>query len=489
MSLGSTRPNILWITCDEMRWDALPEGGNPFTSMPAASRLTGEGALFSHAFCQMPKCVPSRCSMLTGRYPHVDGFRTLRGKHPFSTSPHCGKNDFFCLSEATPNLIPIVRGLGYRTCLLGKNHVVDWNLHRLWFDQTPSWDFDRLPKTETNLLLQRANYEGEVPAGFPLDRHADAVTAREACEFVKAADSRPFFALVDMSLPHPCYHTFGGMPVAGRPLDEIPAPPMAPLESMPFVEQALRRSKNLETLSDHDRRVIRRAYWSMCEFADRQVVKILEALDESGQAENTLVIYTSDHGDFAGDHNCFEKWDTSFLECIVRVPLLMRLPGRIPAGRVFNELVELVDCFPTILETMAHEVPAYAQGRSLWPVLECSGGAWREEVICEGGVERAAWSRAMPAASHGADPIKQQVLLDTPEAMARGRMIRTERWKYIHRLAGGHELYDLHNDPQELRNIVAEETCRDTLTDLRTRLITRLVDTQTNLPEIGELYA
>ncbi len=419
----------------------------------------------------------------------MDGFRTLRGRRPSTPSPYCSVNDFFALTEGIPNLIPLVREAGYRTCLLGKNHVVDWNLHRDWFDKTPAWDFERLPKQESNSLLRRAGYAGEVPADFPLDRHMDAVTAQEAINFIKEADQRPFFALVDMSLPHPCYHTFGSMPVSRRPLDEIPLPPVGRLEAMPFVEQALRRSKNLEGLSDMDRRLIRRAYWSMCEFADRQVAKVLEALDEGGQAENTLVIYTADHGDFAGDHNCFEKWDTSFLEGIVRVPFLLRLPGRVSAGSSFSEMVELIDCFPTILEAIGEPVPGYAQGRSLWPVLEGRAENWREEVICQGGVEADALCRAMAAHSNGADPVKQQVLLDSPDSLAKARMIRTHRWKYIHRLKGGHELYDLKSDPQELKNLVDDPSCQEVLSDLRTRLISRLMEAEAKTPEIGELYA
>lgn len=485
----SQPPNILWITCDEMRWDALPPCGNSFTDMPAATRLATEGTLFPNTFCQMPKCVPSRCSMLTGRYPHVDGFRTLRGKRPLDHATQSLHNDFFTLSDGTPNIIPLVKDCGYRTCLLGKNHVVDWNLHQVWFDQTPSWDFERVPKTETDPLLLRAKYQGPVPENYSLDRHPDAVTAREAAEFIGASDSRPFFALVDMSLPHPCYHTFGTMPVAQRPLEEIPLPPSAPLGQMPFLEQALRRSKDLESLSDEHRRLIRRAYWSMCEFADRQVAKILDALDASGKADNTLVIYTADHGDFAGDHNCYEKWDTSFLDSIVRVPLLMRFPGRMAPGAQCQSLVELLDLFPTILETMGQPVPSYAQGRSLWAPLRGEVSGWRDEVICQGGVESTALRLAVPADRDGVDPGKQEVLLNCPESMAKARMVRTNRWKYIHRLIGGHELYDLQADPQEMHNVISDTRCRGVLEDLRNRLISRLMEAETRLPEISALYA
>ena len=110
MMLGPTRPNVLWITCDEMRWDVLPECGNAFTSMPAASRLAREGALFTHAFCQMPKCIPSRPSQLMGRYPHCHGLRALAGRAD-------GKDNrgHFVIEPGLPNLIELLKSHGYRT--------------------------------------------------------------------------------------------------------------------------------------------------------------------------------------------------------------------------------------------------------------------------------------------------------------------------------------------------------------------------------------
>lgn len=473
-----------------MRWDALPCFGNPVTSMPAADRLAAEGAALDHTFCQMPKCVPSRCSMLTGRYPHVDGFRTLRGRketRPFAPDV---PNDMVAIYEDTPNIIPIVRDAGFRTCLLGKNHVVEWNLHTKWFDKTPRWDFAKVPQNGTRPDLRRASYAGAVPADFPLERHFDAVSADEAIGFIEQARGRPFFALVDMSLPHPMYQTYPNMPAAALDLSDIPSPPVPPLENAPFVEQAIRRSKNLEDLTDEDRRLIRRAYYSMCEFADRQVARILDALDRLDLARDTLVIYTADHGDFAGDHNCFEKWDTSFLDGIVRVPLLMRWPGRIPAGLRSSALVELIDLFPTILEAAGLAVPSYAQGRSLWPMLAGTADASpRTSVLCQGGVEPPLIRRAVAPGVPGTDPVKQQVLVDFPETMARAKMVRTATHKYVHRTAGGHELYDLRNDPDEMRNLAEDPDFAGVLVEMQQLLLQRLIDAESTLPEVTNLYA
>lgn len=481
--------NILWITCDEMRWSALPAAGNPLVSMPAAERLAAEGAVFENTFCQMPKCVPSRCSMLTGRYPHVDGFRTLRGRTHSPSCPDVPENDMVALQKEDPNLVPMLRDAGYRTCLLGKNHVVEWNLHTRWFDRTPSWNFNTPARSNGNSLLARASYAGEVPRDYDFSRHPDAVTADETISFLEECGDQPFLALVDMALPHPVYQDYWNMPAASLPLDDIPDPPVPSLESAPELERWLRISKDLEEMPAADRKRVLRAYYSMCEFADRQVSRILDAVDRLGLAENTLIIYTADHGDFAGTHNCYEKWDTSFLESIVHVPLMMRMPGKIPAGLCVTALVELLDLMPTVLDACGLPRPGHVQGKSLWP-LAC--GKTREHktaVFCTGGVERELTRRPATPGSPGTDPVKQKVLVDFPDSLTRAKMVRTERYKYIHRLHAESEFYDLAEDPDELVNRIHDPACEREIHRHRELLMAHLIESETDLPEIGVCYA
>lgn len=485
----STPYNVIWLTCDEMKWSVLPVHGNRFTSMPAAERLAREGVVFDNAFCQMPKCVPSRCSMLTGRYPHVDGFRTLRGRTNAPVHAEVAENDLVALYEDTPNLIPLIRQAGYRTCLLGKNHIVEWNLHKKWFDQTPSWNYQRTPVTETRADMRRASYGGRLPDDFPLHRHLDAVTADEAVDFIKNANGRPLFGLVDMSLPHPTYVEFGDMPAASISFDDLPLPPVADLAKVPFVERCLRQSKDLEHLSEVDRKQIVRAYYTMCEFADRQVQRILNALDEAGMADNTLVIFSSDHGDFAGEHNCYEKWDTSFLECIVHVPLIMRLPGVLPAGKRVSSMVELIDIMPTICDLAGLETPRYVQGKSLLPVATGATAHHRDFAFSEGGVEPDLARRAAPVGMKGTDPVKQTVLQSYPEALHRAKMIRTDRYKYIYRVNSENEFYDLLEDPDELVNRIHDPCMQEEIRAMKDRLLQHLIESESKMPEVGICFA
>lgn len=487
--MPSSALNILWITCDELRADAVSTYGNAFTSMPAAERLAAEGTQFDQAFCQMPKCVPSRCSMLTGRYPHVDGFRTLLGRVGAPPHPEVADNSMVCLQADTPNLIPYLREHGYRTALLGKNHIVEWNLHQRWFDATSSWRWQRPPHQPVSPELARADYAGPLPADFPFARSPDAVSAQEMIEFIEGCQDRPFFGLLDMQLPHPAYQEYP-TPVSRRPLSDFPVPSSRPLDEVPPLEHALRTSKNLEHLSDDDRRRIRRAYYSMAEFADQQIARVLDALDRLGLTENTLVIYTADHGDFAGDHNCYEKWDTSLLDCIVRVPLLMRLPGRLPAGHRVADLVELVDLLPTTLELADLPTPAYAQGHSLVTLAHGEGPAPRTAAFAGGGVEASLLQRlAPPARPDGRPSVKQQVLQDFPWTMHRAKMVRTASHKLIYRLHGGHELYDLAADPEELHNRFGDPALAAIQADLQERLLRFLIESETTLPEVGSLTA
>lgn len=479
--------NVLWITCDEMKASAVSAFGNAFTKMPAAERMAREGAVFEHAFCQMPKCVPSRCSMITGRYPHCDGFRTLMGRTPAPPHPEVKNNSMMCLYEGMPNLVTLLREREYRTCLLGKNHLVDWNLHKKWFDKTPRWKWDKQTYASApNDRLRRADYAGPIAPEFNYDRHADAMTVEETLEFFEENREQPFFALVDIGKPHPKYEDYAPYPASKLKLDDLPVPPCGPMDRAPSVERQVRTSKNLEDMTPDERRTVLRAYYSMCEFADAQVSKILDALDRMNLAKNTLVIYTADHGDFAGEHNCYEKWDTIFYECIVRVPLLIRLPGVIPAGARFPQLVELIDLAPTILDAMGAEVPRWMHGKSLLSLMQGKTAAHKDAVFCQGGVEADATLRA----SRPERPsVKQQVLLDFPEAMGRAKMVRTERFKYVYRLAGDCELYDLQEDPDELRNLAAEPASAKVVAEMRERLLRFMLETETNLPQIETLYA
>ena len=488
--------NVIWITCDEMNSRAMSIYGNKFTSMPAAEQMAREGISFSRAYVQMPKCVPSRCSMITGRYPHCEGHRTLSGRKHYIPHRNVARNWDFTLRRTEPNLITFLRDRRYRTALIGKNHLVDWNLHKAWFDATSKWDsaeWDNRGDPHLDDVTsepRRAHFRGRIKPDYDYDRHADSLAAKWTIEFIRTNKDRPFFALLDVGLPHPPYAEFTKMPAYKLPLEEIPVPKSLPLDKVPSVERAKRTSYDLEGLTDDERRRVRRAYYTMCEFADRNVKKVIHEVDRLGLAEKTLIIYSADHGDFNGSRNMYEKWDTSFYEEIVNVPLIMRLPGTLPAGRRIDNLVEFVDIVPTIMELKTCEVPRWVQGKSLLDLAMGKTDKHKDAVFSQGGVEKGATLRPAPYENpRGGFSPKQKVLCEHPEAMIRSKMIRTDRYKYIYRLEGDCEMYDLQTDPDELRNLAYDQQYKDLISELKDRMLRFTIETETNLPEIDKLMA
>ena len=484
----SGRPtSVLWITCDEMRASAASCYGNDRVPMPAFDRVAREGVVFDQCHVQVPKCIPQRPLMLAGRYAHAGGLRTM------SAADFSG-DSFMRLSRHDESLVKWLGGAGYVQGLFGKNHVLHGRDAREVFEQIDPPREVIAPRFEdTGELLRRAYFAGRVDEGYDPEHYTDAVECDRAVEFLRrrAADGRPYFALLDIGEPHPPYKEWPG-PMDDVPLSDVPPPPVPPLAEVPPVLRAWRESHGVEALADDDRRRILRAYWSQCAFADRLVGRVLDALDRLGLADDTLVILGSDHGDFAGHYGCYEKWDTALYDCITRVPLILRLPGRLAAGRRVGALCETVDVAPTILELLGLPVPDTVHGRSLVPVMHDPSRGHKDVVFAQGGVEPAAVRRPgleyeakLASPYHG----KQRALVEHPEALVRAHMVRTATHKLIYRLSGDSELYDLAADPDELRDRIDDPALAGVRRDLERRLLELLVRHQPDEPRIRELWA
>lgn len=491
--------NILWITCDEMKASALSVYGNDLVSMPASERLASEGVTFRQAFCQIGKCIPVRSTFLTGRYPHVDGMRTM-SRADFS------EGNFTLLSRDDPSLLtwlreenPAVRhdgasrGAGYRFAIAGKNHVTDPQTARELFEPLPPLRRPVEPAFHNpGDLFERAYFAGRVRDDYDRESFRDTIAVDRMIRFLEQRrDRAPFLALLDIGEPHPVYKEWPGL-LDDLPLNEIPLPPRVAIEEAPGPQRAWRESHDIEELTDDQRRRIIRAYWTQCVFADRLVGRVLDALDRLDLTENTLVVFSSDHGDFAGEHGCFEKWDTVFLDAIVRVPLILRLPGRLPPGRSVDALTEMIDVPATIVDLLARKHPPTLQGRSLLPLLDGRTATHKEAVFAQGGVEpRAVANPGRNYREKLAKPYwgKQRTLIEHPDALSRAHMVRTRRHKLVYRLLGSHELYDLCRDPWELSNVYGQPEYADTVRELEGRLLHFLVEHEQDRPAIRELWA
>lgn len=472
-------PNILWICTDQQRFDTLGCYGNLFVNTPHIDALAAQGTRFTHAFAQSPVCTPSRISFLTGRYP-----RTTR----------CRQNG----QSVSADEVLVTRLLaeaGYRTGLAGKLHIsachpsvcfagekrIDDGYHEFHWSHHPAPDW---PTNEYIHWLreQGVRYQTKpaaasrfVHVGMPEEYHQTTWCVQKAVNFIEACaesrQKRPWLFSVNLFDPHHAFdppqeylERYMGM------LDEIPPPAYRPgeLENKPVWQRidhqrayAGHGGFPFNEMTETDHRCIRAAYWAMCDLIDHQVGRLLEALEKSGQRDDTLVIFTADHGEMLGDHGIYLK-GPYFYDCAVRVPLIMTWPGRIAAGREVNSLVELVDIAPTLLEYAG--LPRYAgmQGRSLASLsaADAQATAQRDSVYSE-----------FYAANFRYDP------------PAHATMLRTERYKLT--VAHGQndgELYDLAHDPQEYVNLWHDTAYQAVKCNLLVQLADRMAWTVDPLP-------
>lgn len=437
--MSSSRPNILVLMSDQHSKHFLGSYGNPLVRTPNLDRLAEAGMRFQNAYCAAPLCVPSRMAFMTGRRPTAN--RVWTNSH--------------ILSSAIPTWAHALGAAGYETALIGRMHFVGAD-HRHGFELRPIGEasatfpgasrlgvpqFVRVPGAtsgQTRISVEMAGVGRNCYQGY------DERIAAAACTYLREraanGDGRPFAAVAGFVLPHCPF--FAPRELFDYYYDRVDVPEFSVDE--PEAVHAFRRHRDIETPLPPERvRVARAAYCGMCEYLDRQVGRVLKALEESGLAENTLVIYCSDHGEMAGEHGCW--WKSNYFEGSVGVPLIARMPGTVPAGTVNERVCSLMDCAPTFSEIANAENLPRQDGHSLWTELQGTRDLTRvDEAFSEHG----------PARN---DPAS--------------RMIRRDAWKLYQY---GDELppvlYNLSADPEETRDLNADPDSRPKRDELLSRL-------------------
>jgi arylsulfatase len=427
----SERPNILWICTDQQRFDTIGALGNAHVRTPHIDRLVGEGMAFTHAFCQSPICTPSRASFLTGMYP---------------SSVHGCMNGNDHWAAGAPLVTRLLAGAGYDCGLAGKLHLAgahgrieprgDDGYRVFHWSHDPE---DQWPAGHAYAEWIRS--QGKVlgalrkdPGGTPAALHQTTWCADQALAFIEEERDGPWLMSVNIFDPH------GPLDPPREYLEHYdPARMPGPLmrDSDGPAHEKLGKVDGLERATAAEAREMQAAYYAMIELIDDNVGRLLAALEDSGQRQDTLVIFMSDHGEMLGDHGLATK-GCRFYEALVRVPLVFSQPGSLPQGLVSQALVELIDLAPTLLEMAAVPAPQRMQGRSLLPLLSAQSDPQRhrDAVRCE-------YYRALNPDVEGRD-------LDGTYAT----MIRDQRYKlavYHDRDAG--ELFDLQEDPGEFQNL------------------------------------
>ena len=442
------QPNILWICTDQQRSDTLGCYGNTFVHTPNLDGLARSGTLFERCYSQSPVCSPSRACFLTGRYPRTTRCRqngqdipadeVLVTKLLAGAGYMCGLSGKLHLSACQPVACPgSERRIddGYTTFHWSHHPSPDWPAN-----EYISW----LKEKGVEYCTPRSEHSEHIRTGMPAQHHQTTWCAQKAIDFIEANAARngPWLFSFNCFDPH---HPFDPPreylePYLDR-IDEIPLPNyvQGELDNKPVWQRQDHHGAYggilgfpYSKMAEDDHRFVRAAYWAMCDLIDHEVGRMLDALERTGQTGNTLVIFTSDHGEMLGDHGIYLK-GPFFYESAVCVPLIVSMPGTVQAGARSSGLVELIDLAQTVLD--AAQLPRHAgmQCKSLWPVLigEANGERFRDDVYCE-------YYNAMPWHK---DPV------------AHATMVRSQRYKLVvaHGLGSG-ELYDLREDPGENRN-------------------------------------
>ncbi len=442
------RPNILWICTDQQRWDTIGALGHPGIQTPHLDRLCAEGVTFRQAFCQSPICTPSRASFLTGYYP--------------STVHNC-RNDNEAWSESTDLVTRTLRDqAGYDCGLVGKLHLAgayqrvqagpdaegrrvfacerrprDDGYRVFHWSHSPYDDWGDAHAYRIWLQEQGQNLADlrSAPEPIPAAYHQTTFCADKAIAFMQEKHAGPWLLSVNPFDPHPPFDPPAAYRARFVP-EDLPLPlfrnsdlaAQAALSHMDF-QSAVQRPEPRQV------RARRADYYAMLALIDDNVGRMLQALTATGQREDTLVIYMSDHGEMLGDHGLWHK-GCRFYEGLVRVPLILAWPGQFLSDTVSDALVELVDIVPTLLELAGLPVPDHMPGRSLVSLLTgaTEPHMHREFVRTE---YYGAWQSKRRAGSR----------------RSYGTMIRTHRHKLVN--YHGHplgELFDLEQDPHEFHN-------------------------------------
>jgi arylsulfatase A-like enzyme len=491
------RPHLLFFVPDSQRADSLGHLGNPAASTPRLDALvaSGEAVSFDHAFCQNPVCVPSRCSFMSGLYPHVHGHRTMaHALHP---------------ERGQGNLLRSLKADGYFVWWGGKNDLVPGqdglNDHAdVYFKAKSPEDYASLG-LEAHILEPESTWRGEkeddryysfmrgVLPGFAPDElfvDVDYATVRAALDFLDRYDrEQPLCLFIALACPHPQY--------AVEPLfydrinpdnipDRISAASLTGPE--PAIRVGIRERQNLEpTWSEERWRELRRVYLAMCARADHLFGEMVDGLRHKGLWDDTAAFYFSDHGDYTGDYGLVEKAQNSFEDCLTRVPFVFKPPAGIPVlPGIRSSLIELIDFPATVEELAGIQLPHDHFGRSLLPLLDTLGMPHRDAVFCEGGrrsSEDHCSDRECGAHTHTENLYWPRVRTQQEmPAQDKAVMCRTSAFKYVRRAGGDDQLFDLRSDPEERHNRIHDPALADTLASLRERMLDGLIDTADIVP-------
>ncbi len=446
-SSAASRPNIIFLMADQHRGDCMGADGHPVVKTPNLDRLAREGVQFRNAYSSTPTCTPARACLLTGMSPWNHGMlggSKVAAKYPVEMPRVLRDAGYFTMAAGKLHYSPQRNIHGYHAALLdesGREQSIDFRSdYRAWFwSQAP-----HLNPGATGVGWN--DYKGKAYV-LPERLHPTRWTADVAVNFLEGYQAaQPFFLKVSFARPHSPYDP------PQRWMDrysqaDIPRPAQAQWSERYAERNSARDDIWRGRVSAAETRTARQAYYGSVSFVDEQIGRILEALEKRGILEQTLIIYTSDHGDMTGDHNLWRK--SYAYEPSARVPMLMRWPkGMVPGarGQVAQEAVELRDVVATVFDAAGAEAPHRIDGRSLLDLARGKREGWRQFIDLEHDI-------CYAPENHW-------------NALTDGKT------KYIFHARDGEEmLFNLAKDPHELNNLASDPQHDPMLRTWRGRLV------------------
>ena len=440
---GADRPNVVVVLVDDLRWDELSCAGHPGVRTANIDRIAYEGARFRNAFATTPLCSPSRASLLTGNYPQRHGI--------------LDNTDRSSQSHRLPTFPCAMQEAGYRTAFIGKWHMGN--------DDSPRPGFDHW----FGLRGQGSSFDPVVNENgntHQLQGYTTDLLNAAAVEFIQQQDVQSFCLYLshkalhpelvqydDGSLSDPSAARFMPAPRHRSLYSDTPVPrrlnAMDPLDGKPALQRPIDGLPPLSLQTGTSDDTVRDR-WRMLAAVDEGVGDIIRLLEQTDRLKDTILVFTSDHGYWYGEHGLSVERRLAYEEAI-RIPLLIRDPGMVTPGTLVDEMVLRIDLAPTILARTGVASPERRDGRSLLPLLQGEAPKdWRSSFLIE----------------YYSDTVFPRIHRMGYQA------VRSQRYKYIRyrELRGMDEFYDLLVDPYEMRNQIDEPGLQQVVDEMRTEL-------------------
>ncbi len=441
------KPNLVLFLPDQQRADTIACYGGAKVHAPNLNKLASESVVFERAYVTHPVCTPSRSSLMTGTWPHING---------------CTRNSV-PLDRRFRVFPELMEDRDYRTAYIGKWHLGEEGPAGRGFDEWISTDDHG---DYTNFLISKGvtpdksngRFSELAISNLPIELSRPKFLERRACEFIEKHRGDPFILVVGFVEPHSPYN--GPLndehPLGEIALDETATFPES--EDIPLRYRLMREWQQAEAVLDRERlptqlffgitpeeyRSIKQRYLGLVTLVDRSIGAILACLERFGLADNTIVVHTSDHGDGLGAHHLFGK-ETMFEEA-TRVPLLIRLPDQTRA-KTIQQPISHIDFVPTLLDLLGQSNHPQCAGRSLLPLIT-------EEVAVSRNVFLE-WAPNRTKIKKGTKLARRRTIKRAVEESTR-TIVTSDGWKLCLRDKDLNESYNLNDDPHETRNLYAD---------------------------------